>query len=74
MIYFFGTTGKPTEDNPVYGIHLFKKRLGGEYLEFIGEMDLVVHKFLYLIFKTLIPIRHKIQKMRYHQQRKKEVK
>lgn len=74
LIDFFGTTGNPTEDNPVYGIHLFKKRLGGEYLEFIGEMDLVVHKFLYLVFKTLIPIRHKIQKMRYHHQRKKELK
>lgn len=54
-IDFFGTTGNPTKDNAVYGIHLFKKRLGGEYTEFMGEFDLVVNPFLYTIFIKLIP-------------------
>lgn len=71
IIDFFGTTGNPTEDNPVYGIHLFKKRLGGEYTEFIGEFDLIINKPMYYLYKTLIPIRYKLQKMKYHKVRKK---
>ena len=71
IIDFFGTTGTPTPDNPVYGIHLFKKRLGGEYTEFIGELDLIINKPIYYLYKTLVPIRYKLQKLRYHQNRKK---
>ncbi len=62
IIDFFGTTGDPKPDNPIYGIHLFKKRLGGNYIEFIGEFDLVINKPMYLIFTKLIPIYHKIKK------------
>ena len=70
IIDFFGTTGNPTTDNPVYGIHLFKKRLGGEYTEFIGELDLIINKPIYYIYKTLVPIRYKIQKLRYNNKKK----
>lgn len=58
----FGTCGIPNPDksNPIFGIHSFKKRLGGEYTEFIGEFDLVTNKFMYFIFKKLIPIRRRI--------------
>ena len=66
VIDFFGTTGDPKPENPVYGIHLFKKRLGGEYTEFIGEFDLIINKPMYYIYKTLVPIRYKIQKLRYN--------
>lgn len=61
-IDFFGTTGNPVDSNPVYGIHLFKKRLGGEYIEFIGEFDLVINKFMYFIFNTLIPFYRNIKR------------
>ena len=71
IIDFFGTTGNPTTDNPVYGIHLFKKRLGGEYTEFIGEFDLIINKPIYYLYKKLVPIRYKLQKLRYHHNRKK---
>src|SRR5574344_1247223 len=59
---FFGTSGiaNPPKDNPIYGIHSFKKRLGGEYTEFIGEYDLVCNKFLYTAFNLLVPIRRKL--------------
>ena len=70
IIDFFGTTGEPKEDNPVYGIHLFKKRLGGEYTEFIGEFDLIVNKPAYYLYKMLIPIRYKLQRIK----RKKQIK
>ena len=57
----FGTCGIPNPDksNPIFGIHSFKKRLGGEYTEFIGEFDLVTNKFMYFLFQKLVPIRRK---------------
>lgn len=70
-IDFFGTTGDPNSENPVYGIHLFKKRLGGEYTEFIGELDLIINKPIYYLYKTLVPIRYKIQRLIYNIKRKK---
>ncbi len=59
----FGTCGiaNPDKSNPIYGIHSFKKKLGGEYIEFIGEFDFVVNKFLYFAYKKLIPIYRKIK-------------
>ncbi|MBE6157800.1 MAG: aminoacyltransferase [Firmicutes bacterium] len=65
----FGTCGiaNPDKDNPIFGIHSFKKRLGGEYTEFIGEFDLITNKPLYFMYKKLIPLYRKIK-------RKKELK
>jgi len=62
IIDFFGTTGDPVETNPIYGIHSFKKRLGGTYTEFIGEFDLVTNKFMYFIFTKLIPTYRNIKR------------
>lgn len=60
----FGTCGiaNPDKSNPIYGIHLFKKRLGGEYTEFIGEFDLITNKLMYFLYKKLIPIYRKIKR------------
>ncbi|MBR6113180.1 MAG: peptidoglycan bridge formation glycyltransferase FemA/FemB family protein, partial [Bacilli bacterium] len=64
VIDFFGTSGNPNppKDNPIYGIHNFKKRLGGEYTEFIGEYDLIINKFMYRLYNIVVPIRRKIVK------------
>lgn len=61
---FFGTCGEanPKKDNPIFGIHSFKKRFGGEYTEFIGEFDYIVSKPLYFLFTTLVPIYRKIKR------------
>lgn len=58
----FGTCGtfNPDKKNPIYGLHSFKKRLGGEYIEFIGEFDLITNKCMYFLFKKLIPLYRKI--------------
>ena len=60
----FGTCGipNPTPDNPIYGIHNFKKRLGGEYIEFIGEFDLVNKKLMYLLYKIYTKTRNRLKK------------
>lgn len=61
-IDFFGTTGDPDKDNPVYGIYLFKKRLGGDYLEFIGEFEYINRKVLYFLYTKILPKVRKIIK------------
>lgn len=71
-IDFFGTSFNPSQDDPEYGIWLFKKRLGGEYTEFIGEFDYVFKKFTYKIFNILIPIRRKLAKMKSKKKNKKK--
>ena len=63
-IDFFGTSYNPSQNDPEYGIWLFKKRLGGEYCEFIGEFDYIFKKFTYKLFKLLIPIHRKISKIK----------
>lgn len=67
-IDFFGTSYNPSQDDPEYGIWLFKKRLGGEYTEFIGEFDYVFKKFTYKVFNILIPIRRKLAKIKSKKQ------
>ena len=63
-IDFFGTSYNPSQNDPEYGIWLFKKRLGGEYTEFIGEFDYIFKKGDYRLFKILIPIHRKLSKIK----------
>lgn len=58
----FGTIGDLKEDNPLYGLHDFKKKFGGDYIEFIGEFDLITNKLMYFIFTKLVPLYRKIIK------------
>lgn len=44
---FRGVSGDLSEDNPLYGLYKFKKGFGGEFTEFVGEMDLVLNKAVY---------------------------
>lgn len=64
QVDLFGTCGipNPTPDNPIYGIHNFKKRLGGEYTEFIGEFDLIANKLMYKAYKLYTKTRNKFKK------------
>ena len=56
-IDFFGTIGKEDKSSNEYGIHLFKKRLGGNKLEFIGEFNLILNKLVYILYKFYKKIR-----------------
>lgn len=61
----FGTIGDISKENPLYGLHEFKKKFGGDYIEFIGEFDLVTNKLMYFLFMRLVPkYRNIIKKLR----------
>lgn len=49
---FYGITGDFREENPLYGLYLFKKGFGGQVVELLGEFDLVVNKKDYMMYKT----------------------
>ena len=52
----FGTIGDLRKDNPLLGLHEFKKKFGGDYVEFTGEFDYIINKPMYFIFTKLVPI------------------
>lgn len=51
----FGTVGD-LENKKYIGIHEFKKKFGGDYVEFIGEFDYVTNKVMYILFNKLVPL------------------
>ncbi len=56
----FGSVGDLSKHNPSIGLYEFKKKFGGEFIEFIGEFDLIINKYLYFIFIYLIPLYRKV--------------
>lgn len=44
---FRGVSGDVSEDNPLYGLFRFKQGFGGDFTEFVGEMDLVLSTVIY---------------------------
>lgn len=59
----FGTIGDLRPENPLLGLHEFKKKFGGNYVEFTGEFDLVLNKLMYFIFTKLVPFYRKAIKL-----------
>ena len=70
----FGTIGDLSNDNPRLGLHEFKKKFGGDYVEFIGEFDYITNHFMYFIFTKLVPIYRNIIKKRSKKQLQNELK
>ncbi len=58
----FGTIGDLRDDNPLLGLHEFKRKFGGDYVEFLGEWDYVINPLMYFIFTKLVPIYRNIIK------------
>ena len=69
----FGTIGDLRKDNPRIGLHEFKKKFGGDYVEFVGEFDLVLNPFMYFCFTKLVPIYRSIVKRKAKNNLKKDV-
>ena len=56
---FRGVPGDLTEDNPLYGLYRFKKGFNGDYVEFVGEYDLIYSPFFYWLWNTVEPVYQK---------------
>ena len=70
----FGTIGDLSKDNPRLGLHEFKKKFGGDYVEFMGEFDYVVKPIYYFAFTKLVPIYRNIIKKRKKKELNDEIK
>ena len=62
---FRGVSGDVSEDNPLYGLYRFKKGFGGDFTEFVGEMDLVLNKAVYLFMEKSTSIFKELRKAAY---------
>ena len=69
----FGTIGDLSKDNPRLGLHEFKKKFGGDYVEFLGEWDYITNHFMYFIFTKLVPIYRKIIRSKSKKELKQEI-
>ena len=69
----FGTIGDLSKDNPRLGLHEFKKKFGGDYVEFLGEFDYVTNKFMYFIFTKIVPLYRRIIRNRSRRKISNEV-
>lgn len=69
----FGTIGDLNKDNPRYGLHLFKKKFGGDYIEFLGEFDYIANHFMYFVFTKLVPIYRNIKYKHSKEEIKNEI-
>ena len=70
----FGTIGALSKDNPRLGLHEFKQKFGGDYIEFIGEWDYVINHFMYFVFTKLVPIYRKIIRRKSKKELKNEIR
>lgn len=63
QIYDFGgITGDFDENSHAYGVYGFKRGFSGYVTEYIGEFDLIVNKFIYLIYRIFYFLYNKIRK------------
>ena len=69
----FGTIGDLSEENPLLGLHEFKKKFGGDYVEFLGEWDFVTNKLMYFVFTKLVPFYRNIIKKKSKKELQNEV-
>lgn len=70
----FGTIGDLSKENPRFGLHEFKKKFGGDYIEFLGEFDYVTNKLMYFVFTRLVPFYRKMVRNKSKKEIENEVK
>ena len=69
----FGTIGDLSENNPRLGLHEFKKKFGGNYIEFMGEWDYITNPIMYFVFTKLVPIYRKMIRNKSKKELKHEI-
>lgn len=68
---FRGVSGDLSEYNPLYGLYKFKKGFGGEFTEFVGEMDLVLNKPVYFAVEHGTNVMKEVRKQAYLRKNRK---
>lgn len=58
---FYGITGDFNQDNPLYGLYLFKKSFGGHVVELLGEFDLIISPFWYHAYNLAFNTYHNLK-------------
>lgn len=75
---FRGVPGLVPEDHPLYGLVRFKQGFGGEYTEFVSEMDLVLKPVIYACaekgFEILRHVRAKLYLLKHRDKKTDHVK
>lgn len=66
---FYGITGDFNENNPLYGLYLFKKSFGGHVVELLGEFDLVISPFWYHTYNIAFAFYHKAKNLIKHKKK-----
>lgn len=69
----FGTIGDLSKDNPRLGLHEFKKKFGGNYVEFLGEFDYITNHFMYFVFTKMVPLYRNVVRRRSKKELNNEV-
>ena len=69
----FGTIGDIKDDNPRIGLHEFKKKFGGDYIEFLGEWDYITNPIMYFVFTKFVPIYRNIVRKRSKKELQNEI-
>lgn len=70
----FGTIGDLSKENPRFGLHEFKKKFGGNYIEFLGEFDHITNKPMYFVYTKLVPIYRNMVRKKSKKEIENEVK
>ncbi len=52
---FRGISGNLDPKHPLYGLYRFKKGFNGQFVEYIGEFDLIVSRFYYALWVFWLP-------------------
>lgn len=67
---FRGISGDLDESNPLFGLYKFKKGFNGDFTEFVGEMDLILNKFMYTAIDKATKVYQHINVLRYRRANK----
>lgn len=68
---FRGVSGHVDETHPQYGIYKFKKGFNGDFVEFVGELSIVMNPFMNFIYNNFVK---KIRACKIRANQKKENK
>lgn len=58
---FYGISGDMNPKNPYYSMYEIKKGFNTEILELLGEFDLIINRFYYILYKVALKVYKKVK-------------